>query len=269
MKKISLLTFGLLLIILTSCEWVKPNYAGVFMENYGKNGKSDFSLVTGKVGTMAPGTELIQVPLWEQRGGYDSILHLKDADNTEFQVNPTYSYRVIKEKAIDVVFENNHLDGDGEEFLESIENNVLEMRIRDLIKEESRRYKTDTLMANSGSLKFEEKVQKIIKEAFAKSGFELISFSSQLEFQDKVKKKIEERNEVSQDLQVVEGKILVQVKKNELARLQAQENIELSKGLTDEILQKMAIEGWIKNGSPTPNSIGSNSAIYIPVLPKK
>lgn len=62
MKKIS--SFAILgvlaisIVSLTSCERVAPNYAGVLMENFGKDGKKDFTIVTGRVSTIAPGTEL-------------------------------------------------------------------------------------------------------------------------------------------------------------------------------------------------------------------
>ena len=35
-------------VIFSSCERVAPNYAGVLMENYGKEGKEDFKIVSGK-----------------------------------------------------------------------------------------------------------------------------------------------------------------------------------------------------------------------------
>lgn len=49
------------LVMFTSCERVAPNYAGVLMENYGKQGKEDFKIVSGKVSTWELGTELFQV----------------------------------------------------------------------------------------------------------------------------------------------------------------------------------------------------------------
>ncbi len=52
-------------ILVTSCERVAPNYYGVLMENYGKNGKSDYSKQQGKVSSLTPGTELFQVPAFE------------------------------------------------------------------------------------------------------------------------------------------------------------------------------------------------------------
>ena len=76
--KTMLLLAVLVLPFLTSCERVAPNYQGVLMKNFGKNGKSDFTLQKGRVWTIMPGVELFQTPLWEQRGEFgDRVLHLK------------------------------------------------------------------------------------------------------------------------------------------------------------------------------------------------
>lgn len=244
MKKYFYFVFAILLIAFVSCERVAPNYQGVLMKNFGKNGKSDFTMQKGRVFTAAPGTELFQVPLWEQRGDFsERLLHLKAADNTEFTSTPLYSYRVIESRSIDVVFDNKHL-GSGEGFVESIEENILDTKIYDLMKEESRKYNTEELMADGGSLKFETQVQGVIKKAFEERGFELLTFSSQLEFTDKVKAKIDNRNEVNTNISVIDQQIVEQRKKNELAELKAQENVILSRGLTDEILLKMFLEKW-------------------------
>src|SRR5574343_477270 len=239
MKK-QLVFILLFAVTVVSCTYVKPNYVGVLQENYGRNGKSDFSLVNGKVSTWGAGTQLFEVPLYEQRGEYTEPMHLKAADNTEFTANPTYSYSIIRDKAVDVVFNNRQL-GSGDEFLEAVEDNLLEIRIRDIIKEESRVYTTDSLMGKSGSLLFEKHVENLIKESFAKEGFELKQFSCQLDFPQKVKAKIEQRNEVNQDLLVVLQQIEVQKKTNELNRLKAEGNKIL---LTPEYLQYLTIQAW-------------------------
>lgn len=69
-KSFGIIFITMMAFIFSSCERVAPNYQGVLMQNFGKNGKSDFTLVKGRVSTVAPGTELFQVPLWEQRGDY-------------------------------------------------------------------------------------------------------------------------------------------------------------------------------------------------------
>lgn len=263
MKKLTTIIFAIA-ILATSCQRVAPNYAGVLMENYGKSGKSDFSIVTGRVFTaFSMGTELFQVPLWEQRAGYQTASQLKAADNTAFTSKPQYSYKVIKEKAIDVVFDNKQL-GSGDEFMKSLEDNILETRMYDIMKEESRRYTTDSLMANGGNLKFEEAVQLRLSKIFEEKGLELIMFSANLDFSEKVKAKIENRNEVNTNVTVIDQQIIEQRKKNELAELQAQENIILSKGITDEILKQQAIKKW--NGVLPATVTGNTSTVMnIPI----
>jgi hypothetical protein len=231
-------------MVLTSCERVAPNYYGVLMENYGKSGKSDYTKQQGRVSTFSPGTELFQVPAFEQRADFeDRVLHLKAADNTEFTAKPLYSYKVIENRVVDLVFQNSRL-GSGDDFMKSLENNVLEPHVYDLIKEESRKYLTDTLMANGGSLKFEMKIQELVRKAFEDKGLELITFSANLDFSEKVKAKIDSRNEVNTNVSVIDQQIIEQRKRNELASLKAEENIILSRGITPQLLQQQFIDKW-------------------------
>jgi len=260
-KLIALMALALSTFLLEGCSYtrVEPNYAGVLMENYGKAGKSDFSIVTGRVNTMAPGTELYQVPLFQQRAGYEAQSHLKAADNTEFLAKPQYSYKVVKGRAVDVVFDNKQL-GSGNSFMKSLEDNILERYIYDIMKEESRKYTTDSLMANGGNLKFEEDVQGKVKKVFDDKGLELLTFSANLDFSQKVKDKIDSRNEVNTNVTVIDQQIIEQKKRNELAELQAQENIIRSKGITEEILKQQAIEKW--NGVLPSTVAGGQGTIF-------
>jgi len=242
MKKVFILLVTVM--ALSSCERVAPNFYGVLMENYGKSGKSDYEKQQGRVNTMSPGTELFQVPAFEQRADFEArILHLKAADNTEFTAKPLYSYKVIGEKCVDLVFQNARL-GSGDDFMKSLEDNVLEPHIYDLIKEESRKYITDSLMANGGSLKFENKIQDLVKKSFEEKGLELVTFSANLDFSDKVKAKIDSRNEVNTNVSVIDQQIIEQRKRNELAALRAEENVILSRGITPQLLQQQFIEKW-------------------------
>lgn len=250
MKKISIfLTALVAVLVFASCERVAPNYAGVLMENYGKEGKSDFKVVSGKVSTWEWGTELFQVPLFDQRGEFAEPVTLKAADNTEFNARPTYSYKVIKDRAIDVVFDNKHIDKAETEagkdgFMQSLEDNILEPRIFDLIKEESRKHKTDSLMADGGSLIFEKRLEDVVEKEFERRGLKLLTFSAQLEFSAKVRDKIDSRNEVNTNITVLDQKIAEQRKRNELEQLQTEQMLIKSRGLTKEILQQQFIEKW-------------------------
>ena len=236
---------GLVTMLLTqSCDRVAPNYYGVLMENYGKSGKSDYAKQQGRVSTWYAGTELFQVPAFEQRASFgENVLHLKASDNTEFTAKPLYSYRVIESRVVDLVFQNARL-GSGETFMRSLEDNVLEPHIYDIVKEESRKYITDTLMANGGSLKFEQKLQDLVKKSLEEKGLELITFSANLDFSDKVKAKIDSRNEVNTNVSVLDQQIIEQRKKNELELLKAEQNKIKSSGITPALLQQQFIEKW-------------------------
>lgn len=257
LKGTLLLSVGLMLF--ASCERVAPNYQGVLMSNYGQNGKSDFEPKLGRVNIMAPGTELFQVPLFDQRAGFESAMTLKAADNTEFKSKPSYSYAVIAEKAVDVVFQNKQL-GSGDDFMKTLEDNILEPKIYDIMKEASRTFPTDSLMATGGSLKYEKYVEDLVTKEFESRGLKLKTFSSQLEFSDKVTAKIDNRNEVNTNISVLDQQIAEQKKKNELAELQANEAIIRSKGLTPEILQEQAIAKW--NGV-VPSTYSGNGIPFI------
>lgn len=240
MKKFTIL---ILLGLLAACSRVEPNQAGVLMENYGRNGKEDFTIVSGRVWTMMPGTQLYQVPLWEQRGKFDNGLSLKAADNTDFAVTPVYSFRIIRDRAVDVVFDNKQL-GTGKDFIQSLQDNILEPKIHDLMKEESRKFTTDELMASGGSLMFEQKIQNIIKDEFQKRGLELMTFSSPLAFSKSVTERIDKRNEVNTNLSVLDQQIAEQKKKLELERLKAETNKAISEGITPQLIQQQFIEKW-------------------------
>lgn len=247
--KSKVILLAIVAMMFASCQRVAPNYAGVLMENFGKAGKEDFSIVAGRVNTMAPGTELFQVPLFDQRGEFVKPVTLKAADNTEFTARPTYSYKVIKDRAIDIVFDNKHIDKAETEngkdgFMQSLEDNILEPRMFDLIKEESRKHKTDSLMADGGSLLFEKKLEAIVEKEFNKRGLQLLSFSAQLEFSQKVREKIDSRNEVNTNISVLDQQIEEQRKRNELESLKTEQALIKSRGLTKEILYQQFIEKW-------------------------
>ena len=246
-------------IIFAACGTVvQPNYGGVLMQNYGKNGKADYTEVTGRVSTWGLGTELYQVPLWEQRAQVEDTLGLMSADNNEFKCFPKYAYKIKKGRLVDIVFDNSNL-AKGDEFLKSVENNILEARMYDIIKEQSRRHITDTLMSTEGSVRFEKECESIIRSEFDKKGFELLALTIQLRYSEKVREKIDKRLEVNTNISVLDQEIAEQRKKNELQKLKVEFAKMESEMLTPEILQKMYLEKWdgklpiYSNGTlPTP-----------------
>lgn len=245
-KSIKIMAFALsLVVIMSSCgTLVQPNYGGVLMENYGKNGKQDFKEVSGRVSTWGFGTELYEVPLWEQRAVVDDTLHLFSSDNNEIEAYPKYSYQVNKGRLVDVVFDNRQISSNGDEFLRSVESNILEARIYDIIKEESRKHITDTLMSIGGSLKFERECENLVRKAFEEKGFTLKTFVAQLKYSDMVREKIDQRLQVNTNVSVLDQQIIEQRKKNELEELITQQALIQSKALTPEILEARRIAKW-------------------------
>ena len=244
MKKYLVVGLLMLVVAMSSCSRVAPNHQGVLMENFGQNGKSDYTLVKGRVWTMSPGVELFQVPLYDQRGGFDEPLELKASNNTQFNATPKYSYKAIEARCIDIAFAGSRLSGDGEGMLDEIEDNILEPRIDDLIKEFSRAYHTDSLMATGGQLRFEKQLEKAVAREFEEVGFELRTFQSQLEFTSKVTDKIDNRNEVNANLSVIDSKIIEQRKMNELESLRTEQALIRSRGLTKEVLHERMLNKW-------------------------
>jgi hypothetical protein len=63
----------LTLLCLTGCNNVEPNHEGVLMQNYGRNGEKDFTIVTGSQGPLGIGSALYHVPMWEQKADPEEI----------------------------------------------------------------------------------------------------------------------------------------------------------------------------------------------------
>lgn len=242
MKK-TLILAVLAAMMFSSCRTrVEPNHYGVLMENFGKHGKSDYSLQSGRVYDYGRSRKLFQVPAWEQRAGFEKPMNLEASDKTAFTSVTSYSYVIKKDRAVDVVFNNAQLAGS--DFMRSLEDNVLEPRIYDITKDISRKYPTDTLMANGGALRFEREVRSLVEKAFDDVGIELKTFTSPLVPSAKVAQRIDTRNEVNTNLSVLDQQIEEQKKKNELAALQRDQNIIISQGLTNQILQKEFLDAW-------------------------
>jgi hypothetical protein len=116
MRTNKFLIISILLLTLSSCKHVETNYEGVLMENYGKRGKADFSIQSGQVWTISPGTELYQVPMFEQKGDCPA-LKVYAKDGGEYTVDPSYSYSPIRGKGVDIIFAYKHCMANQKHFM--------------------------------------------------------------------------------------------------------------------------------------------------------
>jgi len=168
MKTIKKLVLLLVIVVgVMSCNRPEPNYEGVLMTDYGRNGIESFKVVTGAQGPLGPGSELYQVPMFEQKSDVDAVrVSAKDAGI--FTIDPGYTYQVTRTKGPNVVLNYKHL-GAGDEFLDNVESNVLDKLVTDTFREEARNYTTDSLMNNLGA--FEKAVETILTKKFADKFF--------------------------------------------------------------------------------------------------
>jgi regulator of protease activity HflC (stomatin/prohibitin superfamily) len=247
MKKVFYPILGV--FILSACSRVEPNYEGVLMENYGRNGKSDFITVTGKQWTLSPGTQLYQVPMFETSGDADRVkVNAKDAG--KFDVDPVYQYQPIRGKGIDIVFNYKHLGVNTPEvMLNNIEKTILNRIVVNAYREEARKFTTDSLMNNLNL--FEQQVFDRLKSEFEKKFFELNEVTSGLTPPQSMENAIEARNNAIQEANKVENELKVARMNLEKAKIDAEANKIKSQGLSKEILT----ERWIDAIKTTNNKI--------------
>lgn len=236
MKKVFLLLVTTLLFI--SCNRPAPNYEGVLMTDYGRNGIESFKTVTGAQGILGPGTELYQVPMFEQNADCNRV-SISARDAGTFSVDPSYTYQATRGKAPNIILNYKHL-GTDKDFLKNIENSTLDKLVTDSFREEARNYTTDSLMNNLGT--FEKKVEGILIEKFSNKGFTLNTLTSGLIPPKSMAKAIENRNNAIQRTNEVKNQLETSKMLLEKAKIDAETNRIQSSGLTKEVLQ----EQWIK-----------------------
>jgi len=225
---------------LVGCNRPEPNYEGVLMTEYGRNGINSFKIVTGAQGILGPGSELYQVPMWEQAGD-PAIVEITAKDAGVFTVDPSYTYTPIRGKGAEIVFNyKNYRIQDPETFFDNVEANVLNKRVTDAYREEARNYTTDSLMNNLG--KFELSVQKRLKEEFKTKFFDLTTLTSGLKPPASMLKAVEDRNKAIQEANRVKNELETSRMLLEKAKIDAETNKVQSVGLTKEILMQQYIE---------------------------
>ena len=225
---------------LVGCNRPEPNYEGVLMTEYGRNGINSFKIVTGAQGMLGPGSELYQVPMWEQAGDPD-VVEITAKDAGVFTVDPSYTYTPIRGKGAEIVFNyKNYRIQDPETFFDNVEANVLNKRVTDAYREEARNYTTDSLMHNLG--KFELSVQSRLKEEFKTKFFDLTTLTSGLKPPASMLKAVEDRNKAIQEANRVKNELETSRMLLEKAKIDAETNKVQSVGLTREILMQQYIE---------------------------
>jgi len=229
-------------IVLVSCNRPEPNYEGVLMTEYGRNGLESFKVVTGAQGPLGPGSELYQVPMFEEKGDCDAVkISAKDAGI--FTVDPAYTYQATRGKGPNIILSYKHL-GTGREFFDNIESRVLDKIVVDAFRERARFYTTDSLMNNLGQ--FETEVETVLNEKFTAKFFTLNTLTSGLTPPKSMADAIEARNNAIQKANEVKNQLETARMLKEKAIIDAETNRIQSAGLTREVLTQQYIE-MLKN----------------------
>lgn len=237
-KTIKLVLFGLMSLMFVQCNRPEPNYEGVLMTDYGRNGIESFEVVIGAQGPLGPGSQLYEVPMFEQKSDVDAVkITAKDAG--KFTVDPSYTYQVTRTKGPNIILNYKHL-GTGEGFLDNVESNVLNKLVTDAYREEARNYTTDSLMNNLNT--FEKQVENNLKIKFQTKFFTLNTLTSGLTPPESMGKAIENRNNAIQKANEVRNQLETSKMLLEKARIDAETNRVQSAGLTKEVLQQQYIE---------------------------
>lgn len=241
MKKVVLfLSLMLLTLSMQSCSSVEPNYEGVLMENYGRNGKSDFKSVKGRQWVIFPGVKLYQVPMFETGGDPEQItINAKDAG--EFTIDPSYQYSPMRGKGVDIVFNYKHLGvNEPEVMFEQLEETILNKLVVNAYREAARTYTTDSLMNNLNV--YEKQVEQKLVNDFKSKYMHLENLTSGLRPPQSMADAIEARNNAVQKANQIENEVKVAKMELEKARIEQQTNEIKSKGLTKEILAEKYID---------------------------
>jgi regulator of protease activity HflC (stomatin/prohibitin superfamily) len=239
----------LFIVVLAGCTRVQPNYEGVLMKNYGREGRGDFSVVTGSQGLLGPGTELYQVPMFEQKADpAEVVITAKDAG--VFTVDPSLTYQAIRTKGADIIFNYKHVGIDDENtIMDNIEGAVLNALVVNAYREEARNFSTDSLMNNLNH--FEQSVEIRLKKDFEGKFFTLTSLTSGLKPPTSMAEAIERRNNAKQQAEQVKNELEVARMNLEKAKIEAEANRVKATGLEPRVLQ----EQWIEAIRNTQNKV--------------
>lgn len=244
MKQLIFIFSIIALLLFASCNRPEPNYEGVLMTNYGRDGLESFKTVTGAQGILGPGSELYQVPMFEDKGDCDPV-YVTAKDAGVFTVDPSYTYQATRGKGPNIVLSYKHL-GTGDDFFENIEKNVLNKIVTDAFRERARFYSTDSLMNNLGD--FETSVETELKQKFSNKFFTLNTLTSGLKPPQSMRDAIEARNNAIQKANEVKNQLETSKMLLEKARIDAETNKVQSSGLTKEVLSQQFIEA-LRNSS--------------------
>lgn len=241
----------------TSCNRVEPNYEGVKQSNYGANGLADLKVVTGAQGILTFGEELYQVPMFVQTGDAQAI-HITAADGGEFTVDPSFTYRAIRGKGPEIVYNyKNYLNmgvrstdsGVPLTILDNIAVGVLHNAINNAYKDAARRFTSDSLTSHMTI--FEDNVSDSLRVKFRSLYFELETITSGLQVPESMRDAINRKNISKQETLLAKNDL----EKSEMLRRKALIDAQTMEIRSRVLSKEILAEKWINAIEKTQNKV--------------
>jgi hypothetical protein len=222
---------------------VEPNFEGVLMTNYGRNGQQDFKLVTGAQGPLWFGSKLYQVSMGEQNG--DPVPETVTINGGGFfTVDPKYTYQAIRGQGVEILYNNRQRGTDAENRLEldHIQTSVLDQIILKAYVDVARysKYTTDYLLYHQSE--YESEVESVIRPLFIKRGFTLNMLRSGFTPPESMVKAINDRNNSIQKKQLAINDLEVSKVLQDKAKIDAETDRIKAAGLDPRLLQAKYID---------------------------
>lgn len=259
-------------------EKIDAGNAGIRINLYGTNrGVDNIALVSGRVWYNSWNERIVEFPIYTQTVEYNhfSVFSL---ETSKFSIDPKLTF-AIEEKLVPHIYKTYRRP------LAEIEKTFIRNEIFNAYRSVAGKYTADSIMSHRAQ--FEVQVEENLNERLNPDGFIQCKLTAAIDPPDALvdiinaknastQARIKAMNEIAQA--EAEGKVaktraeaaatamLVQ------ARAESEANTLRQKTLSPLLLQQQLIEGWVKNGSPTPQIItggGSGQIWQMPALKLK
>lgn len=236
----NLIILAATLFLFASCNnRIDAGHEGLLVKMYGsEKGVQDVSLVTGRV-WYNPFTEAVyEIPTFVQTVNYDAFT-VNAKDGSVFTVDPTLSLK-IRDGESAKIFKKYRKD------LQEVLETTLSNHIKDVYRIEFNKFETDSIISRRE--KFEDGVQRKMKEFLSIEGFELEQLTSGIKYPESITQAINAKNAAIQKAQQAENELRVveaQAKKMIVqAEAEAKANELKQRTLTTLLIQQQFIEKW-------------------------
>lgn len=237
MKKISLVL--VVLIALVSCNRIDAGHEGMKVNLYGSNrGIEDVNLVTGWVFYNPFTTKIFEYPTYVQTVDYPEF-SINAKDGSEFIVDPTISLKV-QDGLSPVIFKKYRKE------LDIVIKSTLFNYVKDAFRIELNKFTTDEIVSDRA--KFEENLEKSLRQTLDREGFQLEQLTSGLQYPKTIVEAVNAKNKAVQEAMRAENEL--KVAQAEAAKLVAKaEGEKLAnelrmQSLTPLLIQQEMISRW-------------------------